>query len=201
MSFSISLSSVDGTKVVAGKTNQIIYNFAFDKIPEHKGGYKVNMSFCSQFFQTRVFNYYFSEVFVNAELGAYNSYTPVGLYTGTLNNSVLGVVRLDVRNPIAFQVNPAPANNPNFITTPVPANSDTVAHTLTATDVMPTSIKFTPLSQIIYSGYRDNPPVYIPTKPSNNQFMITLTNNTGALHYEPEFENTDYGMILTFEAV
>lgn len=201
MSFSVNLNSVEGTKVVAGRNNQIIYNFAFDKTPEHKGGYNVTLVFCSVFFQTRVFNYSFKDIYVNADLGAFNSYTPVGLYTGTTNNSVLGVVRVDNLNQLVLQVNPAPANTPNIITTPVPANSNTVAHTLTTTSVMPSTLDFVPINQTFACGYKHNPPVYLDNKPANNQFIITLTNITGALHTEPEFLNTDYSMILTFEAV
>jgi len=201
MSFSVNLNSVDGTKVVAGRTAQIIYNFAFDKTPEHKGGYNVYMTFMSQFFEKRVFGYYFTEIYVNADLGVFNNYTPVGLYTGTRNNSVLGVVRVDIRNPSILQINPAVASNPNILTTPVPANSDTVGHTLTTTDVMPASIRFTPINQNVHSGWKDNPPIRLTTKPTNNQFTITLANITGALHFEPEFQNTDYNLLLTFEAI
>jgi hypothetical protein len=201
MSFSVNLNSVDGTKVVAGKTNQITYNFAFDKTPEHKGGYKVYMVFCSQFFQTRVFDYYYKELYINVGLGAFNSYSPVGLYTGTKNNSLLGVVRVDVRNPLILQVNPAPADKPNIMTTAVPVNSNTVAHTLSTSSVMPATLSFTPINQTVYSGYNDNPPVILTTKPTNNQFIVTFTNIDGAIHTETEFINTDYSMILTFEAV
>lgn len=206
MSFSIYLNSTEGRKIVVGNTNQIEYNFAFDKTPEHKGGYNVTMTFCSQFFETRVFGFYFADIYVNVDLGACNSYTPIGLYTGTKNNSVLGVVRKDLLNTNVVQFNPATGIPPgptlaNIITANFPANSATNAFTLTSSSVMPSSYDFSPHNMTIYSGYKDNPPVYLNTKPTNNQFLVSLTNITGALQTEIEFRNTDYGLILTFEAV
>ena len=200
------LNSVDGTKVVAGNTNQIIYNFAFDKTPEHKGGYKVYMTFCSKFFSTRVFSYHFQDIYVNADLGVRNSYTPIGLYTGTKNNSVLGVVRVDLLNPFVIQRNPATGIPPgpsaaNIITALIPVNSSTLAYPLSSMSVMPSSYEFMPLSQTIYSGYNDNPPVYLNTKPTNNQFMVSLATIQGTLQQEAEFLNTDYSLLLTFEAI
>jgi hypothetical protein len=206
MSFSIYLNSAEGRKIVAGFTNQIEYNFAFDKTPEHKGGYKVYMTFCSQFFSTRVFSYYFEEIYVNVDLGVCNSYTPVGLYTGTRNNRLLGIIRRDRLEDFVTQYNPATGIPPgptlaNIQTANFPANSATNAFTLTTTGVMPSGYNFAPANQTVYSGWKDNPPVYLTTKPTNNQFLVTLSDNTGALHYEPEFQNTDYGLILTFEAI
>jgi len=206
MSFSIDLNSVEGRKIVVGNTNQIEYNFAFDKTPEHKGAYKVYMTFCSQFFPTRVFGYFFKDIYVNVNLGVCNSYTPTGLYTGTKNNSVLGVVRVDRFEDFVTQYNPATGIPPgpvaaNILTANFPANSATNAFTLTTTGVMPSTYSFQPANQTIYSGWTDNPPVYLTTKPTNNQFLVSLTNITGALQQEAEFQNTDYGLILTFEAV
>ena len=206
MSFSIYLNSVEGRKIVAGNTNQIEYNFAFDKTPEHKGGYKVSMTFCSQFFSTRVFSYVFKDIYVNVNLGVCNSYSPTGLYTGTKNNSVLGVVRVDRLEYFVFQYNPATGIPPgpnlaNILTANYPANSATNAFTLSTSSVMPSGYTFCPANQTIYSGWTDNPPVYLTTKPTNNQFLVSLTNITGALQTEVEFQNTDYGLILTFEAV
>lgn len=198
MSFSVNLNSVDGTKIVAGRTNQIQYNFAFDKTPEHKGGYNVYMTFISQAFEERVFGFYFPAIYVNIDLGASSSSTPTPDFTGRRNNQVLGVIREKfLLNQLVRQIN----KGTTTATAVVPANSNTNAYTLTTTDITLATYDFSPQRLYIFAGYNENPPVYFETKPSNNQFLISLRNASGALQPEAEFLNTDYSVILTFEAV
>ena len=204
MSFSINLNSVDGTKVVAGITTQIIYNFDWSSTPKHSGGYRVGMTFCSQMFNTRTFDFSFNDIYANADLGIIDSYTPIDLYTGTQYNRLLGVVKFDKKFMARARqhISTWPQPTVSIITTvAVPANSDTAAHTLDATTVRPDGLDYSPTSQTVYSSYKDNPPVYITSKPTNNQFMVSLLDYTGSLHSAPETANTDYSMIILFEAV
>jgi hypothetical protein len=198
MSFSVYLNSFDGTKIVAGNTNQIEYNFAFDFTPPHDGGYKVYMTFASQIFEHRTAGYTFEDIYVNVQLGATNSYTPQGLYTGTKNNSVLGVVRVaNTNRTLQTQINPGTTT----ATANIPASSETTAYTLTTTEVTPVTFEFRPTRLTLFAGHNENPPVYLPSKPRQNQFLVSLATINGTLQNEPEFQNTDYGLILTFEAV
>jgi hypothetical protein len=198
MSFSVYLNSFEGTKIVAGNTNQIEYNFAFDFTPPHDGGYNVYMTFVSNFFEERVAGFTFGDIYVNAQLGAVNSYTPQGLYTGTKNNSVLGVVRIGNKNRSnQLQQNPGTTT----ATANIPANSETNAYTLTTTEVTPLTYEFNPSRLALFAGHNENPPVYLQRKPCQNQFLVSLATINGTLQIEPEFQNTDYGLILTFEAV
>jgi len=198
MSFSVYLNSFEGTKIVAGNTNQIEYNFAFDATPPHEGGYNVYMTFASQIFDQRTALYTFQDIYVNAQLGAMNSYTPQGLYTGTKNNTVLGVVRpTNTNRTLQTQINPGTTT----ATANIPANSQTNAYTLTTSEVTPLTFDFRPTRLTLFAGHNENPPVYIKTKPRQNQFLVSLATINGTLQTEPEFLNTDYGIILTFEAV
>jgi len=210
MSFSVYLNSASGTRV-AGSLNQITYDFAFDKTPEHKGGYKVSMVFATNIWNVANFNWSFKTMYVNADLGTCDSYTPVGLYTGTKNNQVLGTVGLDDPQPFVIQTNPTPNPDPpapptQFVigTASIPANSATDAYTETESIVSnATSYNFTPFNRANSAYYEDNLPIYLQTKPTKNQFNVTLTNANGTLH--TDFANAPnalyYSMILTFEAV
>jgi len=189
------LNSVDGTRI-GGLLNQVVYNFAFDKTPEHKGGYKVYMTFASDTFSTPAFSYSFKDIYVNADLGIFNSYSPIGQYTGTKNNLVLGVVRVDIASGFVVQEN----RLGGVETTPVPVNSDTAIYTLTATNVTSAgAYQFVPINENVGSYYCDNPPVYLQSKPTNNQFTVRLTDLDGTLN--TLFTGSYYSMLLSFEAI
>ena len=198
MSFNICLNSVDGTKV-AGNLNQVIYNFAFPNTPAHDGGYKVTMAFASNLYSTAAFNYVFKDIYVNANLGAFDNFTPIGSYTGTQNNQVLGVVRVKEGGElIVIQANPASLTG----TASVPVNSGTAAYTLTTnTSSNVGTYDYSPRYQSIGAYYFENPPVYLRTKPTLNQFIITLANLDGTLNIQGGDYFTNYSLLINFEAV
>lgn len=203
MSFSVYLNSASGTRV-AGSLNQVTYNFAFDKTPEHKGAYKVSMVFASNVWSVAAFFWSFKTMYVNVDIGACDSFTPVGLYTGTKNNQVLGSVGIDAEEPFVIQTNPTPNTNRIIGTASIPANSATTAFTETETIVTnDQGYNFIPINRAMGAYYEDNRPIHLNTKPTNNQFNVTLTNADGTLH--TDFANAGnafyYSIILTFEAV
>lgn len=203
MSFSIYLSSGDGTRV-AGSLNQITYNVAFEDTPKHNGAYEVSMVFTSNVWNVPNVGFSFKTMYVNANLGVCDSFTPVGLYTGTLNNQVLGSVELGSEEPVVKQSQTTPGANRIIGTASIPANSGTVAYTLTESIVQNNQgILFQPLNRASVAYYDGNRPIRLNTKPTNNQFTVTLTNADGSLH--TDFSTAPlvsyYGIILTFEAL
>ena len=208
MSFTVCLNSIDGTQV-AGNNNQVTYNFAFDKTPEHKGGYKVTMAFAGttvQITNNPFIN--FGKIYVNANLGAYNSYTPIGLYTGTRNNQVLGVINYEPLITANTQYVNSSTSAPNVGTATIPNNADTTGFTKTETTVTPSNGNvFQPIYLYGNAKYSENPPIYLPTKPTNNQFTVSMTQNNGTLvpifflYQFPGGGTQHYSLIIHFEAV
>ena len=192
MSFSIYINSVNGTQV-AGAQNQIQYNFDFRNTPEHKGGYKVYMTFASeqQTYGTGSINF----GRVNIDLGVLNSYTPITASTATQYNTVIGFIRGSV--PQFAAINTIPSYT-ETATTPVPVNSGTLAHTLTTTNVVPTYVMNLTAVQTIDARSLDNPPIFLQSKPTNNQFTVKITFHDGTLYTAL---TAHYGMLLTFEAI
>ena len=198
MSFNICLNSVDGTQV-AGSINQIEYNFAFDKTPEHKGGYKVSFAFSSLIQSFNAFLPQSEDIYVNVNLGVCNSYTSRATFTGTQNNQLLGVVQSgQVRHPSTQ----TQWNQPSPVTSVanIPANSGTNAYTLTTNSPIPAvgTFLFYPTNWQYDAYYTDNKPIYLPTKPTNNQFVVTLTKINGTLF---TLLTQNYSLLISFEAV
>jgi len=106
---------------------------------------------------------------INIDLGVLDSITPVLSYTGTRNNNIYGIIR------------------------PSPPLMD-----------LTTSATGTPLittytgRQSIDAKFCENSPVYLPYKPTNNQFIVKITLHDGALY---TYLTAHYAMILHFEAV
>jgi hypothetical protein len=198
MSFNVSLNSVDGTQIVGGVYNQIEYNFAFDKTPEHKGGYKVSFAFSSLVQAVNPFIAQSEDIYVNVNLGVCNSYTPRATFTGTQNNQLLGVVNAgQVRQQsIQTQVNIPTATG----VASIPVNSATDAYTLTTNTTSPSAgvFYYFPINHSYDAFFTDNKPIYLTSKPTNNQFVVTLTKLDGTL-----FTNltTHYTLLISFEAV
>lgn len=192
MSFSVYCNSINGTQV-AGAQNQIQYNFDWRNTPAHDGGYKVRMTFASE--QQAYANGSVNFGRVNVDLGVLDSYTAVNSFTSTRNNQVLGFIKASMPQfdcTSSYPVVTATA------TTPVPANAGTVAHTLTTTNVIPTYLVTLNGVYTIDARFDDNPPVYIKSKPTNNQFIVKITFHDGVLYTAL---TAHYGMLLTFEAI
>jgi hypothetical protein len=198
MSFNISLNSVDGRQI-AGDNNQIEYNFAFDKTPDHKGGYKVSFAYSSLFFDENPFVPQLQDIYVEVNLGVTTSYTPRANFTGTQVNRFLGVVTSDGKffPSVQTQINPS-------VTTGVaniPADSATDAYTLT-TDTSGSSVSvfnYNPSKQSYDALFTDNKAIYLPCKPTLNQFNVTLRRHDGTLFTAPPI--TPYVLLISFEAV
>ena len=196
MSFNISLNSVDGRQI-AVNNNQIEYNFAFDKTPEHKGGYKVSFAYASNHFDMNPFNPQYQDIYVNVNLGVTTSYTPRANFTGTQVNQFLGVVTANNQNSIQIQTNyPTSTGVAN-----IPANSSTNAYTLTTDITAPEAsvFLFNPARQSYDARFTDNKPIYLPTKPTQNQFNVTLRRHDGTLFTAPPIQ--PYVLLISFEAV
>jgi len=192
MSFSVFLNSNQGTEV-AGAKNQIIYNFDWSSTPEHSGGYRVSMTFASEQ-QTYIgSSYNFGRVSV--DLGYSTTFTPISAQTATRHNQVLGFIRPSM--PQFALTNSVPSVT-STATASVPVNSGTTAYTLTTTNVIPTYIVTSTAVQTIDARHADNPPIYLPSKPSNNQFLVKIQFHDGVL-YTPL--TAHYGMLITFEAI
>lgn len=198
MSFSICLNSVDGQQV-SGANNRIIYNFAFDMTPEHKGGYKVTFAFCSLPQALNLVQAQSRDLFVYANLGVFNSYVPRAGFTGTENHQLLG--RVNARDTACFSTSTAYTYPTQTAVENVPINSNIDAHTLTKDITAPTKTPFqqTLANQVWGAFYTDNQPVYLKTKPTNNQFMVTLTRNDATSLYTTI--GVAYTLIISFEAV
>jgi hypothetical protein len=69
---------------------------------------------------------------------------------------------------------------------------------LTTTNVIPTYLVTLGGVQTIDARYGDNPPVYLQSKPTNNQFTVKITYHDGALYTGL---TAHYGLLLTFEAI
>lgn len=199
MSFSICLNSVDGEQVSAGVFNRIIYNFAFDMTPPHKGGYKVTFAFCSLPQLLSLVQAQSRDLFVYANLGVFDSYVPRAGFTGTQNHQLLG--RVNARDSANLSTSTAYTYPTQTTVESVPINSNIDAHTLTKDTTAPTKTPFqsTPATQVWGAFYTDNQPVYLKTKPTNNQFMVTLTRNDASSLYTTI--QVPYTLIISFEAV
>jgi hypothetical protein len=198
MSFNISLNSVDGRQI-AGNNNQIEYNFAFDKTPEHKGGYKVSFAFASNFFDENPFTPQLQDIYVDVNLGVTTSYTPRATFTGTQVNQFLGVVTSDGKffPSVQTQINPPATTG----VANIPANSATDAYTLTTntTGLAESVYNYNPSKQSYDALFTDNKPIYLPTKPTQNQFNVTLRRHDGTLFTAPPIQ--PYVLLISFEAV
>jgi hypothetical protein len=192
MSFSVYVNSINGTQV-AGAQSQIQYNFDFKNTPEHKGGYKVYMTFASEQQTYSSGSVNFGRV--NIDLGVFDSYTPINSVTGTRQNTIFGFIRGSV--PQFASTNSIPSYVVTGVAS-VPVNSGTAAYTLITTNTVPTYYINLAGVQTIDARYVDNPPLYIQSKPTNNQFTVKITFNDGTL-YTPL--TAAYGMLLTFEAI
>lgn len=192
MSFSVYCNSINGTQV-AGAQNQIQYNFDFRSTPAHNGGYKVRMTFASeqQVYSSSSLNF----ARVNINLGVLDSYTPVNSFTSTRMNTVFGFLRGSA--PQFALIDTVPSVTATA-TAPYPVNSGTNAYTLTTTNIIPSYLVVKTGVQTIDARYEDNPPVYIQSKPTNNQFTVTITLHDGVLYTGL---TAHYGMLLTFEAI
>lgn len=194
MSFSVYLNSTNGTQV-AGSMNQIIYNLDFTNTPKHDGAYKVYMSFASE--QQSYFSgsANFGVIRIQ-DLGVMDSYSPLTTFTATRANHVMGLIRPSIPHMSALSTIPATTATG---TAPVPVNSGTTAYTLTTTTTIPTYvITNNQAVQTIDARMSDNPPVYLQSKPRNNQFTVRITNHDGVLYTQL---TAHYSLILTFEAV
>jgi len=196
MSFSVYLNSVNGTQVVAGQNNQITYNFDFRNTPKHEGAYRVRMSFASEQQTYSSGNVNFGVVRILDLGGVLDSYSPQTSATTTRQNAIMGIIRGSAPSFAAVQTVPTYTMTG---TANIPANSGTNAYTLTTSTVIPTYSILLPAVQTIDAKFQDNPPVYLQTKPTNNQFTVRITLHDGVLY--PSIGATHYGMILTFEAV
>ena len=193
MSFSVYVNSINGTQV-AGAQNQIQYNFDWRNTPAHDGAYKVHMTFASE---QQTYNLTGSVNFalVNVNLGVADSFTPLSAFTQTSNNHVLGFIRGSL--PQFDSTNTIPSVTA-VSTAAIPINSGTAAYTLTTTNIIPTYNIGLGGVQTIDARYGDNPPVYLQSKPTNNQFIVKLTLHDGTLY--PSL-TAQYGMLLTFIAI
>lgn len=208
MSFTVCLNSIDGTQV-AGSNNQVTYNFAFDKTPEHKGGYKVTMAFAGTTVQITSNPFTsFGKIYVNANLGAYNSYTPIGLYTGTRNNQVLGVINYEPLITADTQFTNSATGLPIVGTATIPNDAETIGYTKTENSVTPSNgNRFQPIYLYANAKYTENPPIYLNCKPTNNQFTVSMTQVNGTLYptfftYQfPGGGAQHYSLIIHFEAI
>lgn len=198
MSFNISLNSVDGTQI-AGNNNQIEYNFAFDKTPEHKGGYKVSFAFASNYYDVNPFVAQLQDMYLDVNLGVTNSYTPRATFTGTQVNQFLGVITNDKAREPSVQVQYLTLTQTGVAS--IPANSATNAYTLTTNITTPAeaSYLFNPTKQVYDAFFTNNKPIYLPTKPTQNQFLATLRNHNGTLFTSPVVQ--PYVLLISFEAV
>jgi hypothetical protein len=198
MSFNISLNSVDGRQI-AGNNNQIEYNFAFDKTPEHKGGYKVSFAYASNYFDMNPFVPQYQDIYVDVNLGVTNSYTPRATFTGTQPNQFLGVVTSDRAKLPSTQIQINPPATTGVAN--IPVNSATDAYTLTEniTGNTESVYNFNPTRQTYDAGFTDNKPIYLPCKPTQNQFNVTLRRHDGTLFTSPTIQ--PYVLLISFEAV
>lgn len=199
MSFNISLNSVDGRIVVPGTRNQMEYNFAFDKTPEHKGGYKVSFAFASLLFDMNPFIPQYQDMYLDVNLGVTNSYTPRANFTGTQVNQFLGVITSDTPKYPSIQTQLNPPQTTGVAS--IPAHSKTQAYTLTEniTGLAASVYNYNPTKQTYNASFTDNKPIYLPTKPTNNQFIVTLRKHDGTLFTSPPPQN--YTLLISFEAV
>jgi len=198
MSFNISLNSVDGRQI-AGNNNQIEYNFAFDKTPEHKGGYKVSFAYASNYFDMNPFVPEYQDIYVDVNLGVTNSYTPRANFTGTQVNQFLGVVQGQQNKQQSVQIQ---TNYPTMTgVASIPVNSATDAYTLTTDITAPSAsvFLFNPTKQSYDALFTDNKPIYLNTKPTQNQFNVTLRRHDGTLFTSPPIQ--PYVLLISFEAV
>ena len=193
MSFSVYLNSVNGTQAVAGQVNQIQYNFDWRNTPAHEGGYRVRMTFASE--QQAVAILSFGVIRIQ-DLGIVDSYSPFTTFTATRSNHVLGLIRPS--NPQNQGVNSVPSYT-MVGTTVIPNNAGTVGYTETTNTVVSAYSISTNAIQTIDAKYEDNPPVYMQSKPSNNQFTVKITTHDGVLY--TGLGATHYGLLLTFEPV
>ena len=192
MSFSVYLNSINGTQV-AGAQSQVQYNFDFRNTPAHDGGYKVRMTFASeqQVYSSASLNF----GRVNINLGVLDSYTPINAFTSTRMNTVFGFIRGSAPQ---FSLTDSIPQVTATATANYPINSGTAAFTLTTSNVIPTYLVVRTAVQTLDARYEDNPPVYIQSKPTNNQFTVIITLHDGTLYTGL---TAHYGMLLTFEAI
>lgn len=131
------------------------------------------------------------------DLGVIDSYSPFTTFTGTRFNHVMGIIRPS--QPHMGLTTSIPALTSTG-TASIPANSGTTAYTLTTTTTTATGQVLTNNTavQTIDARMCDNPPVWLQSKPRNNQFTVRITNHDGVLYTQL---TAHYSMVLTFEAV
>lgn len=192
MSFTVFLSSLDGTRI-NGLVNEIQYNFDWQSVPKHSGRYKVSMTFNSeaQNYNPTLTNY----GLVNIDLGTSYSYSTQPNYTSMRNNQICGIIRTS--DPQTAVVSTVPQVVSSSVTS-IPANSGTSAYTQTTTTTTPTYLISHGANYTVDSLYGDNPPFYIQTTPRQNQFIVRLTYPNTALY---DVLTVDYALVLTFEAI
>jgi hypothetical protein len=207
MSFSLLLNSKDGTRVISNSINQVTYNLDFNNTPKHSGAYYVYMTFVSSRFEMGAAVNSFKDMYVNANLGRFDAFTPVGLFTGTKNNQVLGVVKM-INTDWQDRMVVATPSVPFVGTAVIPNNAGTVGYTETENTVAPANgYQFHGRRFECGALYYENSPVHLSTKPTNNQFTVRLTNADGTLHTDFSAAPSTapggayYSMILTFEAI
>jgi hypothetical protein len=166
---------------------------------EHKGGYKVSFAFASLFFDMNPFVPQYQDMYLDVNLGVTTSYTPRANFTGTQVNRFLGVITSDTPKypSVQTQLNPPLTTG----VASIPDNSKTDAYTLTnnITGLAESTYNFNPTKQTYNAVFTDNKPIYLPTKPTNNQFIVTLRRHDGMLFVNPPPQN--YTLLISFEAV
>lgn len=174
--------------------NQIQYNFDWRNTPKHDGGYRVRMTFASeqQLYASGSINFGVVRI---PNLAIVDSYSPITSFTATTTNHVMGLIRGSPPQFASIQTVPSYTTTG---TANIPANSGTTAYTLTTSTVVPTYNIALPAVQTIDAKFQDNPPVYLQSKPTNNQFIVKITLHDGALY--PSL-TAHYSMLLTFEAI
>jgi hypothetical protein len=192
MSFSVYVNSVNGTQV-AGAQSQIQYNFDWRNTPAHDGAYKVHMTFASEQQTYASGSVNFGRV--NVDLGVADSFTPVNTSTQTRNNQVLGFIR---GSPPQFNSTNSIPSVTSTSSATIPNNAGTVGYVLTTTNIIPTYNVSLGGVQTIDARYSDNPPVYLQSKPTNNQFIVKITFHDGTLY---TVLTAHYGLLLTFIAI
>jgi len=192
MSFSVCLNSIDGTRI-NGLVNEIEYNFDWNSVPKHSGGYKVSMTFNSeaQNYNNNLLNY----GLVNIDLGTSYSYSTQPNFTSMRNNQICGIIRTGEPHMSVTSTVPQVVSSS---VTPIPANSGTTAYTQTTTTTTPVYVISYGANHTVDSLFGDNPPFYIQTTPRKNQFIVRLTYPNTALY---NVLTVDYALVLTFEAI
>ena len=193
MSFSVYLDSANGIQV-SGAQSQILYNFDFNNTPKHDGAYKVWMSFASETQDYGGAPPMFG--CVNINLGVLKSYTPISNTTATRTNQMFGIIRPSLHEISNNIYIPGSSGTQTWN---VPINSGTAAYTVSATSTAAAMTPFIQGKQTIDAKHGENPPVYLQSKPTNNQFIVKLTLRDGLNLYS--YLTTHYALVLHFEAI